>query len=46
MNDNVLRFLGEKINCSTSWLELARETKEELRRQTLEMIKLFAGTVD
>jgi fructose-bisphosphate aldolase class II len=46
MNDNVLHFLGEKIHGSSSWIELACETKEELRRQTLGMIKLFAGTAD
>ena len=42
MNDNVLRFLGEKISESKSWLELAYEMKEKLRKQVLQMIKLFA----
>jgi fructose-bisphosphate aldolase class II len=43
MNDNVLRFLGENLPGSASWIDLAHKTKEELRKQTLGMIRLFAG---
>ena len=42
MNDNVLQFLRSKISNSKSWIELSYEMKNELRKQTLQMIKLFA----
>ena len=42
MNDNALQFLSGKISSSKSWIELSFELKNELRKQTLQMIKLFA----